>query len=102
MMEDGIGKIEWPTAAGDTENEGMKSRGTPWSPGDKPTPVRTKVARIETLHRAMEAAGGSRKLHQANIKKFFRLGGGDRDNKVLNKTRQYTSLPFKGRCSNGA
>ena len=30
------------------------------------------------------------------------VGGEDRDDKVLNKTRQYTSLPFKGRCSNGA
>ena len=94
IMEDGIGKMEWPTATGDTE--------TPWSPGDKPTPVRTKVARIETLHRAMEAAGGSRKLHQAKIKKFFSAVGGDRDKKVLNKTRQHTSLPFKGRCSSGA
>ena len=56
MMEDGIGKMEWPTATGNTDNGGMKSWGTPRSPGDKPTPVRTKVARIETLHRTMEAA----------------------------------------------
>ena len=57
MMEDGIGKMEWPTATGHTENGGMKSRGTAGMMEDDIRKMEWPTATGDTENGANEVLG---------------------------------------------